>query len=263
MQVVVITGGNSGIGRATAVLFARKGWRVFELSRHLRTPNEGVTHLDCDVTSETQCKAAIEEVLRQEQRIDVLISNAGYGISGPVEFTATADAKALFDVNFFGALNITKAVLPQLRAQQGGRILFTSSVAAPLSVPFQSFYSASKAALNDLALALQNEVRPFGIRVGVLMPGDVQTGFTDARQKNADEQENLVYERAKSAVEAMEKDERNGMQPEQMARLFYRMATRRYLPVYTVGGGMYKFFCFLDKILPKTLVNRIEGKLYS
>ena len=262
MQVVVITGGSSGIGRATAALFARKGWRVYELSRHQRAQTEGVTHIDCDVTDEAQCRAAIDAVLRQENCIDVLISNAGYGISGPVEFTATADAKAMFDVNFFGALNITKAVLPQMRTQHSGRILYTSSVAAPLSVPFQSMYSASKAALNDMALALQNEVRPFGIRVGVLMPGDVRTGFTDARQKNTSSQENQVYERSKKAVEAMEKDERNGMSPEQMARLFYRMATRRYLPAFTVGGGLYRFFCLLDKLLPKTLVNRIEGAMY-
>ena len=262
MQVLVITGGSSGIGRATAALFARKGWRVYELSRHQRTPIDGVTHLDCDVTNEVQCGVSIQEVLQREHRIDVLISNAGYGISGPIEFTKTEDAKAMFDVNFFGALNITKAVLPQMRAQSGGRILFTSSVAAPLSVPFQSFYSASKAALNDLALALQNEVRPFGIRVGVLMPGDVRTGFTDARQKNQNTQEDEVYARAKNAVEAMEKDERNGMQPEQMARIFYRMATRRYLPIYNVGGGLYRVFCFLNKILPKTFVNQIEGVMY-
>ena len=262
MQVLVITGGSSGIGRATAALFARKGWRVYELSRHQREAVEGVMHLDCDVTNEVQCGASIQEVLQREHRIDVLISNAGYGISGPIEFTKTEDAKAMFDVNFFGALNITKAVLPQMRAQHSGRILFTSSVAAPLSVPFQSFYSASKAALNDLALALQNEVRPFGIRVGVLMPGDVRTGFTDARQKNQNAQEDEVYSRAKNAVEAMEKDERNGMQPEQMARIFYRMATRRYLPIYNVGGGLYRVFCLLDKILPKTFVNWIEGVMY-
>lgn len=260
MQTLVITGGSSGIGRATAELFVEKGWHVYELSRHEREPMPGVTHLGGDVTDEEQCRDAIKHVLAMEERIDVLISNAGYGISGPVEFTRTEDAKRLFDVNFFGALNITKAVLPYMRAQHGGRILYTSSVAAPLSVPYQSFYSASKAAINDMALALQNEVRPFGIRVGCLLPGDVRTGFTDARRKESAGSE--VYVRAAKAVEAMEKDERNGLAPRQMAQLFYRMATRRYLPVYTVGGGLYKVFCFLDKILPKTLVNRIEGALY-
>jgi NAD(P)-dependent dehydrogenase (short-subunit alcohol dehydrogenase family) len=260
MSVLVITGGSSGIGRATAELFARKGWRVYELSRHERQPLTGVTHMDCDVTDEAQCAAAIAAVLQREARIDVLISNAGFGISGPVEFTRTEDAKRLFDVNFFGALNITKAVLPHMRAQKGGRILYTSSVAAPLSVPYQSFYSASKAAINAMALALQNEVRPFGIKIGCLLPGDVQTGFTDAREKETAGEE--VYVRAGKAVAAMEKDERNGLAPEAMAKLFYRMATRRYLPAYTVGGGLYKVFCLLDKILPKTFVNWIEGVMY-
>lgn len=262
MRVAVVTGGSSGIGRATATLFAEKGWRVYELSRHQRTPLTNVTHIDCDVTDEEQCREAVAHVIQHEQHIDVLVSNAGFGISGSVEFTATDDAKALFDVNFFGALNIVKAVLPYMREAQRGRILFTSSVAAPLSVPYQSFYSASKAALNALALALQNEIRPYGIRVGVLMPGDVRTGFTDARQKNVSELEKQVYPRTEKAVAAMEKDERNGMQPEQMARLFYRMATRRFLPVYTIGGGMYKLFCLLDRLLPKTLVNKIEGAMY-
>ena len=287
MSVLVITGGSSGIGRATAELFARKGWRVYELSRRERQPLAGVTHVPCDVTDEAQCVSAIATVLQneahinvqqrdprsdvqqreshtdipqREPRIDVLISNAGFGISGPVEFTRTEDAKRLFDVNFFGALNITKAVLPHMRAQKGGRILYTSSVAAPLSVPYQSFYSASKAAINDLALALQNEVRPFGIKIGCLLPGDVQTGFTDAREKETAGED--VYVRAKKAVAAMEKDERNGLAPEAMAKLFYRMATRRYLPAFTVGGGLYRVFCFLDKILPKTFVNWIEGIMY-
>lgn len=258
--VLIITGGSSGIGRATAQLFASKGWTVYELSRHQRELGAGVIHFSCDVTDEANCRSVVEAIMQRETRVDVLISNAGFGISGPVEFTETEEAKRLFDVNFFGALNITKAVLPFMRAQKGGRILYTSSVAAPLSVPYQSFYSASKAALNAMALALQNEVRPFGICVGCLLPGDVQTGFTDAREKSMRGSD--VYTRAEKAVSAMEKDERSGMKPEQMARLFYRMATRRYLPVYTVGGGLYRLFCFLDKLLPKTLVNRIEGLLY-
>ncbi len=242
MQVLVITGGSSGIGLATARLFAQKGWRVFELSRHERVQVEGVTHLDCDVTDEAQCLDAIDEVLWQEGQIDVLISNAGYGISGSVEFTDTGDAKAMFDVNFFGALNITKAVLPLMRDQRSGRILFTSSVAAPLSVPFQSMYSASKAALNDMALALQNEVRAFGIHVSVLMPGDVSTGFTAARKKSEEGMD--AYGNIRKAVSAMEKDEQGGMSPRQMAKELYSIATcacpaPQYIGVNAIEGKMY------------------------
>ena len=172
------------------MLFAERGWRVFELSRRdvsvtgdgLQVTGE-IIHVTCDVTSEESCKAAIAQVLKQTDTIDVVISNAGYGISGPIEFTQIKDAERQMDVNFMGAVRFTQAVLPQLRQQRRGRIIYTSSVAAILAVPYQSFYSASKAAINAFALALANEVKEFGISVSVMMPGDVSTGFTDARNR--------------------------------------------------------------------------------
>ena len=252
MPVLVITGATSGIGKATAELFREKGYAVYDLSRR--------GSIACDVTDEKSVANAIAEVMTKEERIDVLISNAGFGISGPVEFTATEDAKKQFDVNFFGALNVVKAVLPIMRQQRSGRIIFTSSVAAILSVPYQSFYSASKAAINALALALQNEVREFGIYVSVLMPGDVRTGFTAAREKEIRGAE--VYCKLEKSVSQMERDEQLGMTPENMARCFYRIATRRYPAPQYVGGTMYALLCFADRILPKRLVNWIEGKLY-
>ncbi len=268
MKTLVISGGSSGIGKATASLFAERGWCVFELSRHGKEQNDNVpstkgkiVHIYCDVCSEESTIAAIKEVLQQTDHIDVVISNAGFGISGPVEFTKIEEAERQMNVNFMGAVRFTQAVLPQLRKQQGGRIIYTSSVAAVLPVPYQSFYSASKAAVNALALALANEVREFGISVSVMMPGDVSTGFTDARSKSSAGEE--VYLQANKAVTTMEKDERGGMSPMQMARLFYRIATcRRPKPQY-VGGFSYRILCFLDRILPKRLVNWIEYKVYS
>ena len=259
-RTLVISGGSSGIGKATASLFAERGWRVFELSRHGASA-EGITHVDCDVTSEDSCRAAITQVLAQTERIDVFISNAGFGKSGSVEFTDMKEAARQMDVNFLGAVRLTQAVLPQLRLQRSGRIIYTSSVAAILSVPYQSFYSASKAAINALALALANEVREFGISVSVMMPGDVSTGFTDARAKTHAGEE--VYTHAAQAVHSMEKDERAGMQPIQMAKLFYHIATCRSPRPQYVGGFVYRVFCFLDRILPKRLVNWIEGAMYS
>lgn len=259
VRTLVITGGSSGIGLATANLFCTKGWQVFELSRH-GASHDGVVHVDCDVTQPDSVQQAVAAVLRQAETIDVLISNAGYGISGAVEFTALEDAKRQMDVNFFGALNITQAVLPVMRAHGAGRILYTSSVAAVLPVPYQAFYSASKAAINAMALALANEVRGFGIRVAYLMPGDVATGFTAARDKSEKGVE--VYQNVNKAVSAMEKDEQNGMQPEQMAQLFYKMATRRHPAPYYVGGLTYRIFCLLNRLLPTRFVNRIEGIMY-
>lgn len=259
-KTLILTGGSSGIGLATVRLFAERGWKVFELSRH-GVSHDNIIHIHCDVTDESSVQQAVSQVCMQTDHIDVVISNAGFGISGPIEFTTTDEAHRQFDVNFFGAFHIVKAVLPTMRAQQYGRIIFTSSVAAVLSIPYQAFYSAGKSALNALALALANEVRQFGISVAVLMPGDVATGFTNARSKSTEGQD--VYRNMQSAVAAMEKDEQNGMTPEHMARDLYRIATRRTVKPQYVGGALYAFFCFLNRILPIRLVNRIVGKLYS
>ena len=260
MQTLVISGGSSGIGKATALLFAERGWRVFELSRHGKD-GDGIIHIDCDVRSEESTRRAVTEVLKQTDCIDVVISNAGFGISGPVEFTDIQEAERQMDVNFMGAVRLTQAVLPQLRKQHKGRIIYTSSVAATLAVPYQAFYSASKAAINALALALANEVREFGIYVSVLMPGDVSTGFTDARAKSTAGEE--IYTHAAKAVSSMEKDERGGMKPTQMAKLFYHIATCRSPRPQYIGGFIYGVFCILDRILPKRFVNWLEGTMYS
>ena len=252
------------------MLFAERGWRVFELSRHgkeskvesRKTKAEGeIIHVTCDVCSEESTRAAIAEVLKQTEVIDVVISNAGFGISGSVEFTDMKEAERQMDVNFLGAVRLTQAVLPALRQQGFGRIIYTSSVAAVLAVPYQSFYSASKAAINAMALALANEVREFGISVSVMMPGDVSTGFTDARCKSTAGEE--IYTGANKAITTMEKDERGGMRPEQMARLFYHIATCRSPRPQYIGGFEYRVFCLLDRILPKRFVNWLEYKVYS
>jgi len=260
MQTLIISGGSSGIGKATASLFAERGWCVFELSRH-GVSHDGIIHVDCDVCDESSTRKAIEDVLTQTDHIDVVISNAGFGISGPVEFTDIAEAEHQMDVNFMGAVRFTQAVLPQLRKQRYGRIIYTSSVAATLAVPYQAFYSASKAAINAMALALANEVREFGIYVSVMMPGDVSTGFTDARRKSTAGEE--VYSGARKAVTTMEHDERAGMAPAQMARLFWHIANSRSPRPRYVGGFGYRVLCLLDRLLPKRLVNWIEYKVYS
>lgn len=259
-KTLLISGGSSGIGKATASLFAERGWTVFELSRHGLSSN-GVTHIDCDVCSTDSVNQAVAQVLTHTQQIDVVISNAGYGISGAIEFTNIDDIQHQMDVNFIGAVRLTQAVLPQLRKQQNGRIIYTSSVAAVLAVPYQAFYSASKAAINAMALALQNEVRAFGISVSVLMPGDVATEFTQVRKKQVAGSD--IYVGAEKAIAIMEHDEQNGMTPMAMAKAFYHIATCRSPKPQYVGGMTYQLFCILDRILPKRLVNWIEHQVYS
>lgn len=161
-EIAVITGGTSGIGRATALCLRDAGYDVYELSRREQGV-EGLHHIRCDITDEDQVRAAVAEIIGQAGRIDVLINNAGFGISGAVEFTDTAEAQRLLDVNFFGMVRMNKAVIPHMRQAGRGRIVNLSSVAAPCPIPFQAYYSAGKAAVNAYTMALANELRPFGI----------------------------------------------------------------------------------------------------
>ncbi len=259
--VAIVTGGSGGIGRATAALLAEKGYRVYALSRSCSGP-DGVAALGCDVNDVCSVNAAVSTVLAREGRVDLLVNNAGYGISGPIETTDPASAQALFNTNFFGQLRCAQAVLPTMRAQGSGRIVFLSSVAAPIAIPFQAFYSATKAATNTMALALRNEVAPFGVLVSAVMPGDVKTGFTAARQKNLDGQD--IYGQAMlRAVESMERDEQGGMPPGKVAALIVRIAQKKRPKALYTAGGKYKLFVLIAKLLPASLCNWLVGKLYG
>ena len=181
-KVAIVTGGTSGIGRATALALQSDGWTVYELSRR----GEGmadVRHIVADITKEETLSAAVAQVMAEEGRIDLVINNAGFGISGAIEFTTTEEARRLFDANFFGMVRMNRCVIPLMRAQGSGRIINLSSVAAPVPIPFQAYYSATKAAVNDYTMALANELRPFGVSVCAVQPGDIKTGFTAARER--------------------------------------------------------------------------------
>ena len=261
MKNVIITGGSSGIGKATAELFAANGYKVYELSR--RTPSEAredITHITCDVTDVEACRKAVSTVIAADGYVDVLISNAGMGISGAVEFTTTEELHRQMDVNFFGAVNITQAVLPYMRKSQRGKIIFVSSVMGAYGLPFQAFYSASKFAINGFAQALTNEVRPFGIKVAVLMPGDVKTGFTDARKKELEGAKE--YPHMTKAVETMEHDEQHGIAPERMAKKLLSLAESHNPEPTSTVGFMYQAFLFLGRIFPMRLINYVIGKMY-
>lgn len=175
-KVAVVTGGTSGIGKQTALALKAAGYTVYELSRRAQGV-EGLHHLVADITREELVDAAIGEVLRQEGHIDVVVNNAGFGISGAIEFTKTEDAKRLFDADFFGMVNVNRAVIPHMRQAGAGRIVNLSSVAAAAPIPFQAYYSAAKAAVNSYTMALANELRPYGVTVCAVQPGDIPHGL--------------------------------------------------------------------------------------
>lgn len=259
--VAIVTGGSSGIGLAAARALRSRGLTVFILSRRPFT-EKGLHHLCADVSDERQCAEAVQAVLHKAGDIDLLVNCAGFGISGAVEFTELAEAKKQMEVNFFGTVNMTRAVLPHMHQRRNGRIVNISSVAAPAAIPFQAYYSASKAAINAWTAALANEVRPYGITVTAVQPGDIQTGFTAAREKSIAGDE--AYDgRISKSVAKMEHDEENGMDPAAAGAYIAKVALKKQpKPVYTIGFS-YKAICVLLKLLPSRLANWVIGKLYA
>lgn len=179
--VILVTGCSSGIGRATARVAAAHGHRVFASARNrndlaeLEGPN--LTGLALDVTDPVSIRAAVETVLARAGRIDALVNNAGYGQYGAVEEVSAEQWRAQFDVNLFGAIETTRAVLPAMRAAGSGTIVMVSSVAGKISIPFAAPYSASKHALEAVGDSLRVELAAFGIRVVLVEPGPIHTRF--------------------------------------------------------------------------------------
>ena len=187
-QTVLITGGSSGIGWATAELLAQKGYRVFATTRSLVKRREvveeaarkyagQVSFVEMDSTSGESVESCVAEVIRRCTRIDNLVCNAGIVIIGSIEETPLSLVHAQLEVNLLGYIRTVQAVLPHMRRQGSGRIVLVSSLAGILSIPYMSHYSMSKHAVEALAEGLRQEVRRFGIAVSSLKPGDIRTAI--------------------------------------------------------------------------------------
>lgn len=258
-RIVVITGASGGIGLCTAQAFLKRGDTVYSLSRSA-PPDPAVRHIPTDVTDEAAVNAAILQVQSEAGRIDVLVLNAGMGVSGAVEFTALSEAQRQFDVCFFGAMRTMQAALPALR-QSKGMAIFVSSVAAATPIPFQAYYSAAKAAIVSMVGALRGELNGTGVRVCAILPGDVKTGFTQNRRKCAVGAE--VYPSLTRSVARMEHDEQHGMAPARIASAIVKTASKRRPKPYRSVGFAYRAVLVLQKLLPARFVSFVLGKLYA
>lgn len=176
-KVVLITGVSSGIGESTAGALAKGGYRVFGTARSPQklAPIAGVEYLQLDVRSEDEVNSVVEAVTKAAGHIDIVINNAGVSLVGPVEATSLSEARAVFDTNVFGVLNVVKAVLPSMRQRKSGLIVNMSSVLGFLPAPFMGLYASSKHALEGLSESLDHEVREFGIRVVLVEPSFTNT----------------------------------------------------------------------------------------
>ena len=253
-KVAIVTGGTSGIGLAAVRALREKGCTVYALSRHGEIP--------CDVSDEASVRAAVQTVLDREGHIDILVNCAGFGISGAAELTSLEAAKKQLDVNLFGTANMVNAVIPAMRKQGGGRIVNTGSVAGFVPIPFQTWYSASKAAVQSYTMAMGNELSPFGITLAAVLPGDTKTGFTAAREK-IDDPEGLYGGRIERSVTRMEHDEQHGVPAETVGALIARVALKRRVKPLYIPGFSYNLVNVLMRLLPSGVANRLIGMLYA
>lgn len=258
-RVVVITGDSSGFGFEMIKLFIANGDKVYGISKNEFEFN-GLTHYVCDISDSEMCNKVITEIGSREGKIDVLINNAGFGISGAVEDTSIETANKIFDVNFFGAFYITKYALPFMR-ENGGKIINTSSIASAVPLPFQAFYSATKSAMDTLFAGLREEVYNYKISVTALMPGDAKTGFTENRVKN--ESGSAYKKMCEKSVKTMERDETHWITPVRVARAAFKVANRKRPPYTRLVGTKDSFLLFIFKILPKRLRSKIVRMIYA
>ena len=264
-KVVLVTGASTGIGACCAAFLAQRGSRVYGGARGA-VAAPGVEPLTVDVTDDASVAKAIDTILTRVGRLDVLVNNAGSGIAGAIEDTSIEEARAQFDVNFFGVLRMCRAVLPIMRQQKAGSIINIGSIGGLIAIPFQGLYSASKFALEGLSEALRLEVRPFGIHVVLIEPGDHKTAFTQSRRptKAAAAQDSVYQERCQRAIARMASDEQGGPSPEGIAHLLHKVIQHPNPRLrYTVGPSAQRAAVWLKRALPYAAIEKIMRDYYS
>jgi len=263
-KVVLVTGASTGIGRVCSEHLAGRGMTVYGASRSVPSGVQFQT-LRMDVTSDASISDGIKQIHDQHGRLDVVINCAGYGIAGAVEETSPQEAMAQFDTNFFGAHRVCRAAIPIMREQRTGVIINISSLAGLLAVPFQAFYSASKFAMEGMTEALRMEVRPFGIRVALIEPGDFKSEFPANRVNTAGSVKSDIYrEQMERCVGVMREEEKNGKAPYPVARLVERIINDPSTRLrYTVGPFGERLGPKLKSILPYKLYEYLFMKHYK
>jgi NAD(P)-dependent dehydrogenase (short-subunit alcohol dehydrogenase family) len=262
-KVILVTGGSSGLGWAMCQRLAALGHHVTGTGRKPDKSPSGWQLISMDVTDDASVERAVNEVISKHQRIDVLVNNAGTGIQGAVEDIDDALAKRLFEANVFGLHRVCRAVLPHMRARKSGLIINISSIAANFGLPYRAFYSASKAAVDRYGEALSIEVKPFGIQVVTVQPGEFNTNIPTARLRptNVSEPYKKGYERAMAILGSSMHYSRD---PDELAVVVAKIiASPRPASVYRVAQGVQKFSVLLKKLLPGRSFEKLVGKHYE
>jgi len=252
-KVVLITGGSSGIGKAIGEYLSEKGYTVYGTSRNPSKYNNDFPFqlLKMEVTNQESIAEVIEKIVASENRIDVVINNAGVGITGPLEETPYDEIRKAFDINYHGPLNVIKAVLPQMRVQKNGLIINITSIAGYMGLPYRGIYSATKAALEITSETLRMELKQFGIKMTNIAPGDFATNIAAGRY-HAPVLENSPYKNVYKKTLAMMNDHVDqGEDPSVLAAIVYKVINEKKPKVrYKVGSLVQKYSIVLKRVLP-------------
>jgi short-subunit dehydrogenase len=268
-KVALVTGASSGIGKETAQLFARKGYTVYAAARRTDKMQElqalGVKLLAMEIAKEADLVNGVNDILQNEQRIDVLVNNAGYNFYGALEDVPLSEARYLFDVNIFGLARLTQLLLPTMRRQRTGKIVNVSSIGGKFGEPHGTWYHATKFALEGLSDILRMELKQFGIDVIVIEPGAVVTEMLDAAGKNLLKMSgNGPYgEFAKKHAKVIDETGTMGSQPIVVAETIFRAAeARRPKTRYATGRGASSML-LLRRILSDRMLDRLLLGVYG
>ncbi|MCF7560003.1 SDR family oxidoreductase [Sabulilitoribacter multivorans] len=264
-KVVLITGGSSGIGKSIGEYLAEKGFIVYGTSRNPENyKNSKFPILALDVKKVETIKQTVSEIISKENRLDVLINNAGAGITGPIEEIPEAEIKSNFETNFFGPINVIKAVLPQMRKQQSGLIINITSIAGYMGLPYRGVYSASKGALELLTEAFRMELKDFNIKMTNVAPGDFATNIAAGRYHAPLLGDSPYKKPYGDTLELMNEHVDNGSNPNIMAEAVYKIIINpNPKGHYKVGEFMQKFSIVLKRILPDKVYEKMLMKHYK
>ncbi|MEC4005854.1 SDR family oxidoreductase [Flavobacterium sp. SUN052] len=264
-KVVLITGGSSGIGKSIGEFLHAKGFVVYGTSRNPeRISNSVFPLIALDVRNVDSIQKAVAEVISKSGRLDVVINNAGVGITGPIEEIPTAEIKNNFETNLFGPIEVMKASLPQMRVQKSGLIINITSIAGYMGLPYRGIYSASKGALELITEALNMEVKSFGINITNVAPGDFATNIAAGRF-HAPLIQGSAYEIPYgNTLKMMDEHVDSGSNPNEMAEAIYRIIQNPNPKIhYKIGIFMQKFSIVLKRILPDKMYERMLMNHYK
>jgi len=265
-KIVLITGATTGMGKAMAESLAQAGFQVFATGRNLPEESkfDNLNYRYLDVQKSDSVKGAISGILEHQHRIDILINSAGIGLAGPLEEIPFEEIYNLYETNFFGTIRVIKYVVPIMRKQGEGIIVNMSSIGGRIGLPFQSIYSSSKFAIESLTEALRIELKPFGIKVCLIEPGDYHTNVNHNRRTLIPEKESPYHKRLKGFFDLLENNINKGSNPEKLGKLILKIVKSGNPRLrYKSGRFFERITPFAGNIIPSRIFEWILTRFYK